>query len=99
MVYVNPNVDHISSKRERFSALSPKVVAIERTTTAKLSPEEAMFINRMTVKALINATCAGELKVNTEPLVIYLRTLSLIRMIIYVYYTSPVEPFYLELKT
>ncbi|KAK1401602.1 DUF223 domain-containing protein [Heracleum sosnowskyi] len=62
-VYVNPNVDYVTSVRERFSALSPKVVAIEGPAASKLTPEEAMFINRMNVEALVNATCGGELKV------------------------------------
>ncbi|KAK1349779.1 DUF223 domain-containing protein [Heracleum sosnowskyi] len=61
-VYVNPDVDYVTSVRERFSALSPKIVAIEGPAASRLTPEEAMFINRMNVEALVNATCGGELK-------------------------------------
>ncbi|KAK1389588.1 hypothetical protein POM88_017766 [Heracleum sosnowskyi] len=61
-VYVNPDVDYVTSVRERFSALSPKVVAIEGPAASRLTPEEVMFINRMNVEALVNATCGGELK-------------------------------------
>ncbi|WOH08102.1 hypothetical protein DCAR_0727539 [Daucus carota subsp. sativus] len=54
-IYVNPDIDHISSIKERFSALSPRVVAIEGPSVAKLPPEEAMFVNRMTVESLVDA--------------------------------------------
>ncbi|KAL1822131.1 hypothetical protein ACET3Z_008909 [Daucus carota] len=67
-IYVNPDIDHISSIKERFSALSPRVVAIEGPSVAKLPPEEAMFVNRMTAESLVNATCAGELKVDAVTL-------------------------------
>ncbi|XP_074358160.1 replication protein A 70 kDa DNA-binding subunit D-like [Apium graveolens] len=63
-IYVNPGVDHVSSIRERFAALPPKVITIEATTSARLPPEEAMFVNRMNVETLVRATCAGELKVD-----------------------------------
>uniref|UniRef100_A0A162AIX6 Replication factor A C-terminal domain-containing protein n=2 Tax=Daucus carota subsp. sativus TaxID=79200 RepID=A0A162AIX6_DAUCS len=61
-IYVNPDEQHVSSVRERFSALSTKVVALEGTSASKLPPEEAMFVNRMTVDDLVGATCSGELK-------------------------------------
>ncbi|KAF1001547.1 hypothetical protein AG4045_006996, partial [Apium graveolens] len=48
-IYVNLDVGHVSSIRERFSALSLKVIPIEGATVARIPPEEAMFINRMTV--------------------------------------------------
>ncbi|XP_074382641.1 replication protein A 70 kDa DNA-binding subunit C-like isoform X2 [Apium graveolens] len=67
-IYINPNVGHVSSIRERFSALSLKVIPIDGATVARIPPEEAMFINRMTVEALVNATCAGELKVDVVTL-------------------------------
>ncbi|XP_074344046.1 uncharacterized protein LOC141683252 [Apium graveolens] len=67
-IHVNPDVDHVSSIRERFSALPPKVVAIEAPTSARLPPEEAMFVNRMNVETLVRATCAGELKVDVVTL-------------------------------
>lgn len=59
----NLDIDHVSSIKERFTSMSPKVVAIEGPAVAKLPPEEAMFINLITVKSLVNASCAGELKV------------------------------------
>ncbi|XP_074377789.1 uncharacterized protein LOC141719317 [Apium graveolens] len=62
-IYVDPEVEHVSSIRERFSALPPVVVAIEGPSSANLTPEEAMFVNRMTVESLVRATCAGELEV------------------------------------
>ncbi|KAL8119072.1 hypothetical protein AgCh_016536 [Apium graveolens] len=67
-IYVNPKVDHVSFIRERLSALPPKVVTIEGHSSAKLPPEEAMFINRMTVESLVGATCAGELQVEVVTL-------------------------------
>ncbi|KAL8097463.1 hypothetical protein AgCh_030552 [Apium graveolens] len=63
-IYVNPEVEHVSSIRERFSALPPAVVAIEGPISSKLTPEEAMFVNRMTVESLVRASCAGELQVD-----------------------------------
>ncbi|KAF1002178.1 hypothetical protein AG4045_008303 [Apium graveolens] len=67
-IYANPDVEHVSSIRERFSALPPRVVAIEGSASAKLPPEEAMFVNRMTVESLVRATCDGELKVGVVTL-------------------------------
>ncbi|XP_074374797.1 replication protein A 70 kDa DNA-binding subunit B-like [Apium graveolens] len=67
-IYANPDVEHVSSIRERFSALTPRVVAIEGSASAKLPPEEAMFVNRMTVESLVRATCDGELKVGVVTL-------------------------------
>lgn len=67
-VYVNLDFDHVTSIRERLSALFPKVVVIDGASSAKLTPEEAMFINRMSVEALVNATCAGELKADVVTL-------------------------------
>ncbi|XP_074369526.1 uncharacterized protein LOC141710937 [Apium graveolens] len=67
-IYVNLDVDHVSSIRERFSALPPKIVTIESPSSARLPPEEAMFVDRMTVEALVSATCAGELKVDVVTL-------------------------------
>ena len=62
-VYINPEVDHVTSIKERFSALSIQAKPIQGTSAAKLTPEEEMFINRMTVDALVKATSAGEMKV------------------------------------
>ncbi|XP_074353820.1 uncharacterized protein LOC141692781 [Apium graveolens] len=67
-IYVNPEVDHVSSIKERFSAFSPKAVTIEGPGSTRLPPEEAMFINRMTVETLVGATCAGELQVDVVTL-------------------------------
>ncbi|XP_074336549.1 uncharacterized protein LOC141673703 [Apium graveolens] len=67
-IYVNPEVDHVSSIRERFSALPQKVVTIKGHSSAKLPPKEAMFINQMTVESLVGATCAGELQVKVVTL-------------------------------
>ncbi|KAL1825139.1 hypothetical protein ACET3Z_011917 [Daucus carota] len=61
-VYINPEVDHVTSIKERFSALSIQAKPIQGTSAAKLTPEEEMFINRMTVDALVKATGAGEMK-------------------------------------
>uniref|UniRef100_A0A165A043 Replication protein A OB domain-containing protein n=1 Tax=Daucus carota subsp. sativus TaxID=79200 RepID=A0A165A043_DAUCS len=63
-VYINPEVDHVTSIKERFSALSIQAKPIQGTSAAKLTPEEEMFINRMTVDALVKATGAGEMKEN-----------------------------------
>ncbi|KAK1368107.1 DUF223 domain-containing protein [Heracleum sosnowskyi] len=49
-VYVNRDVDYVTSVKERFLDLSPKVVAIEGPAASKLTPKEAMFINRMNVE-------------------------------------------------
>ncbi|XP_074367416.1 uncharacterized protein LOC141707888 isoform X1 [Apium graveolens] len=67
-IYVNPEVEHVSSIRERFSVLPPAVVAIEGPSSAKLTPEEAMFVNRTIVGSLVRATCAGELQVDVVTL-------------------------------
>ncbi|KAL1802826.1 hypothetical protein ACET3Z_031473 [Daucus carota] len=61
-IYVNPDEQHVSSVRERFSALSTKVLALEGTSASKLPLEEAMFVNQITVDDLVGATCSGELK-------------------------------------
>lgn len=43
------------------------MVATEGPAVAKLPVEEAMFINRMTIEALVNATCDAKLKVYNNP--------------------------------
>ena len=65
-VYVNPEVDYVSSVKERFSALSIQAKPIEGAPAAKPTPEEEMFMNRMTVDALVQATNAGEMKVHVN---------------------------------
>ncbi|WOH14914.1 hypothetical protein DCAR_0934443 [Daucus carota subsp. sativus] len=56
-IYVNPDEQHVSSVRERFSALSTKVLALEGTSASKLPLEEAMFVNQIT---LINKMAPGD---------------------------------------
>lgn len=66
-IYANPDDQHVSFVRERFSALSTKVVALEGTSASQLRPEDAMFVNRMTIDDLVGATCSDELKVWVKP--------------------------------
>ncbi|KAL1809803.1 hypothetical protein ACET3Z_026793 [Daucus carota] len=67
-VYVNPEVDYVSSIKERFSALSIQAKPIEGAPAAKPTPEEEMFMNRMNVDTLVQATNAGEMKVTVVTL-------------------------------
>ncbi|XP_074352579.1 uncharacterized protein LOC141691720 [Apium graveolens] len=48
--------------------LTPKSRDYQRAQFCQVTPEEAMFINQMTVESLVGATCAGELQVEVVTL-------------------------------
>lgn len=63
-IYINLDTPFVNSLRERFAAICDSVEFTQSSHVKKRVPEEEMFINRMTIKELIETQWSSNLKVN-----------------------------------
>lgn len=62
-LYINLDTTFVASLRDRFTALCKDVEIIESPNFSKPDPEKEMFVNRMSVKELVEAHWSEELQV------------------------------------
>ncbi|XP_016501961.2 uncharacterized protein LOC107820228 [Nicotiana tabacum] len=61
-IFVNLNVDYITSLIQKFATVSAGVQTIERSNVNSISIEEEMFFNRMNIKKLLDCDWSPELE-------------------------------------
>ncbi|XP_062085732.1 uncharacterized protein LOC133791836 [Humulus lupulus] len=61
-IYINIQIDYVTSLIERFSTISNGVKTIASSNMNKTTLEEDMFVNRMIIEELLQADWSGELK-------------------------------------
>ncbi|KAM6553840.1 hypothetical protein CsatB_014602 [Cannabis sativa] len=61
-IYINLKTDYVASLVEKFSTISNGVEVVERSTVNKISPEEEMFLNRMSIEELLKTDWSPQLK-------------------------------------
>ncbi|XP_060968729.1 uncharacterized protein LOC133036228 [Cannabis sativa] len=61
-IYINLKTDYVASLVEKFSTISNGVEVIEKSTVNKISPEEEMFLNRMSIEELLKTDWNPQLK-------------------------------------
>ncbi|XP_062086343.1 uncharacterized protein LOC133792451 [Humulus lupulus] len=61
-IYINLQIDYVTSLIKRFSTISNGVKTIASSNMNKTTLEEDMFVNMMTIEELLQADWSGELK-------------------------------------
>ncbi|XP_062101015.1 replication factor A protein 1-like [Humulus lupulus] len=61
-IYINLEIDYVTSLIERFSTTSNRVQDIESSNVNRLSLEEEMFLNRLSIKEMLEANLGDQVK-------------------------------------
>ncbi|KAH9703742.1 Rep fac-A C domain-containing protein [Citrus sinensis] len=61
-IYINLQIDYVASLIERFSTVFNVVQVIESSYVNKITFEEEMFLNRMSIKELLEADWSSQVK-------------------------------------
>ncbi|KAH9801749.1 hypothetical protein KPL71_001139 [Citrus sinensis] len=61
-IYINLQIDYVASLIERFSTVSNVVQVIESSNVNKITFEEEMFLNRMSIEELLEANWSSQVK-------------------------------------
>ena len=62
-IYINLEIDYVTSLIERFSTTSNRVQDIESSNVNKFSLEEEMFLNRLSIKEILETNWDDQVKV------------------------------------
>ena len=62
-IYINLEIDYVTSLIERFSTTSNRVQDIESSNVNKFSLEEEMFLNRLSIKEILETHWDDQVKV------------------------------------